>query len=209
VLARNGVQDNIYGGPGRDVAVIDSGPLDSVSGVEECRYAEKGPKVACPLAPRPRRAQQPIIFPGLEAILECRLEPGTNKRQIWIPYEPVIRAVDSTPRVDWQKVAYAALLYQWDGTTWRFVTQNTWLWDHTYDQSVPAKDFPQNFWRRFDTGQRWFVWFYPQSAGQFRVAIKYHWYATSTAPEHEDLLWAGRHYGDYDNGTHESCVFPT
>ena len=153
------------------------------------------------LHPRRRRT-----IPATRRSSSAGSSPVPAERQIWIPLEPVLRAVNSTPRPDWQKVAWTSLLYQLVGTEWVVVAENDWVWDHIYDEQTTV--FPGHFWQRFDKKIRWFQWFYPQSAGQFRVAIKYHWYKTPLVPEHEFLAWGGRHYGDLENGTHEWCDLP-
>ena len=217
IMASNGKPNEINGGPHTkgDHAIIDSADVANLTNVEWCKLGPKVPKWrSCqhykrelaaktkPLAPRA------FEYPLYESALECRAEPGTGRRQIIFLREPWMKAVDATLQADWQTVAYAANLNRWDGTKWVFVEQNTWLWDRTFD-SVPPPPLG-NYWRRFDTRQRWFVWFYPQTSGSFRVSITYHWYATGNVPEeHEVTVWAGKHYGDFEGPGHQYCNFPS
>jgi len=95
-------------------------------------------------------------------------------------------------------------LYQWvgegpamdtpDGSGWSEVDRNIWLFDRTFDEGTEIP-FLGNYWRHFEKRQRWFVWYYPEAPGQYRIAVTYHWYATKTVPEYETTNWAGPHYG--------------
>jgi hypothetical protein len=103
------------------------------------------------------------------------------------------------------------LLYQsFDGgVTWGSgpIAEQSWLWDRTFDKATSVP-FLGNYWRAYDTRKRSFEWFYPQTAGTFRVAVSYFWYATKRVPAHEEIYWVGQHFGVFGNPTHQWCVFP-
>lgn len=204
--ARNGQRDNIYGGPGRDVALTDSPVLDTIeSGIERVRARRPAAAAAS------WRPAQFFNYPFYPPAIQCQFDGATGGRMMRIAEEPTIRAADATRRADWQTVAYSPLLYRWDGTQWVFVMQNIWLWDRVYDtQFDNTLGFPGNFWRRFDTNQRWFLFFRPPTPGSYRLAVRYRWYREGTVPDHEQLLWGGFHYGEFEDPehTHTYCYFP-
>jgi hypothetical protein len=191
---RNGVQDE----------VLDAGSLDPKSRLDRCdtvNYATAPARLASGRCSGVRaggrsRISQTPTYPHNGGALECRLEPD-GRRIVHFLRDPLMRAADASPIVDSQTVAWTPLLYSWDGTKWVFVLQHDlWLWDRASDEQVT--EFPGNQWRRFDNNKRWFIWFYPSGAGIYRVAIKYHWYATPKTPAHEVLDWAGPHYGPFE-----------
>jgi hypothetical protein len=204
IKARNGLSDDIWGAAGVDRADLDPLPCDAVKGQSVERVVRRG---ACKGVKRGRLrlAAEAVEYPHRLGTLECQHD-SSGRQQIRFIEEPTMRAVDSTPQVDWQFVAWRAVLNKKQGDEWAFVENNDWLWDRTYDEQVQA--FPGNFWRRLDTNQRWFVWFYPSGPGEFRIALKFHWYGTPTTPAHDLFVWAGNHYGNYENGRHESCAYP-
>jgi hypothetical protein len=117
--------------------------------------------------------------------------------------------------VDWQRVAWTGILYtlvngEWvqaSPTTQGANSQTEWLWDRTYDQQVVA--FPGNLWRRFTTNERWFTWFNVKEPGSYRVAIKFRWFRPNGSVQHDELDWAGSHFGEFETaGGHQSCTFP-
>ena len=213
IKADNNAANEIYGSAGkRDRAIVDKEDLANLKGVELCKLGKSAPKWrSCGVyTAKARRlakasARRDITYPTYDAAVECRPEPGTGRPQIIFLREPWMPAIDATAAADWQTVAYAANLNQWDGSKWVFVVQNTWLWDRSFDK-IPAPP-NGNWWRRFDTKQRWFVWFNPQQPGTYRISITSHWYATPTVPEHEVTAWAGHHYGDFEGQGHQSCSF--
>jgi hypothetical protein len=206
ISARNGKVDEIRGGPGKDTAIVDS--KDTVWGdVEKCL-----PYVRCPgsRAQPKRLAVSQVQFFKEEPIVVCDLEPGTENRRLWVAMEPRMRAADTTNRVDWQTVAYRAILYRHDGTDWRVRGQSTWLFDRTFDPSERATEFHGNFWRHLRTKQRQQVInFYADEAGVYRVSVKYYWYRTRSVAEHEVEDVVDYHFGEFEtNNRHESCTFP-
>jgi hypothetical protein len=213
-----GIANEISGGPPRkDRAIVDQKDLANMTNVELCKLSPSAPKwrPCNAYISRARRlakatAKKDLNYTHYESALECRSEPGTGRRQIIFLREPWLPAVDATAQPDWETVAYAANLNKWDGSKWVFVSQNSWLWDRTSDsvQATPGSA-TRNFWRRFDNNQRWFVWFYPDSPGMYRISITYHWYATPNVPEHEETVWAGKHYGDFEGPGHQWCNFPS
>jgi hypothetical protein len=215
IKADNNAANEIFGSAGRrDRAIVDKEDIANVKGVELCKLGKKAAKwrpCAVYTAKARRLAKvslrKDIQYPIYDAAVECRVEPGTGRRQIVFLREPWMPAIDATAVADWQTVAFAASLNQWDGTKWVFLQQNTWLWDRSFDHiSPPPKG---NYWRKFDTKERWFVWFYPAQPGIYRISITYHWYATPTVPEHEVTAWAGHHYGDFEGQGHQWCSFPS
>jgi hypothetical protein len=211
IHAKNGVPDVIYGGAGNDRAFIDGKGTDTTISVEKCRLPGRKTWTRCPKATTKNlRLAAPSFFapadyPSWPATVECyRASDGSVV--IRYPEEAAMRAVDSTSIVDWQTVATSDLLYKWDGTQWRLFGQSAWRWDRTYDlQWVP---FVGNAWRTFDTGSRVFIHWELHESGKFRAAIHLHWYATPYVPAYDTLVWAGRHYGDFDDGTHQACDIP-
>lgn len=201
---KNGVHDEI----------LDSGQLDPKSLLDRCDTVNYGRppsrliKGTC-AGVRSRTSayvSQAPPYPHHGGALECRLEPD-GRRIVHFLRDPLMRAVDVSATVDSQTVAWTPLLYKWDGTQWVFVLQHPmWLWDRASDEQVT--EFPGNAWRRFDNNRRWFLWFYTSEPGTFRVAVKYHWYATPRTPAHEILEWAGPHYGPFEDYPGQSwCNF--
>lgn len=206
ISARNGKADEIRGASGVDRAVVDA--KDIVWGdVERCP-----PYPRCPRARTTARqlAVSQVQFFKEEPIVVCDLEPGTENRRLWLPLEPKVRAADSTDRVDWQTVAYRAILYRHDGTDWRVRNQSSWFFDRTFDPSERATPFFGNFWRHLRTKQRQqVVSFYADDPGTYRVSIKYYWYRTPSVREHETEDVVDDHFGEFETDRrHESCTFP-
>jgi hypothetical protein len=210
IKANNGKADLIRGGGQYDTAVIDKFDAYDAS-VERCRPTRlcQGRRVL--LASHELSA---LSYPSYHPRLQCTIDPS-GRRQITFTAEPIIRAADSTPHTDWQTVAWSAKLFSWNGSQWIFLGpryQTTWLWDYTRDtQYDGALGFLKNYWRRFDTGQRWSVWFDLPGPGYYRVAVWYHWYATPTAEAHDVYVWAHNHGGDFQDPQNpgQNCYFPS
>lgn len=212
----NGSVDYVDGGTGHNTVVADR--CDTVVHAK-VRYV--GPK-ACP-GTKPSRslhARSAVDWLSLvtQPYIVCTTQTGTGKHLIQIEPDPMIRAVDSTPRVDWQVVAWQPVLYWRADEThpWTIVSRNRPLWDFTYDEQVSA--FPGNFWRRFDTGQRWFEWFTPSAPGEYMVAVDYAWYRPNGTRQMEfssgsqvsgttvpDLF----HLGPFASPDESACEFPS
>jgi hypothetical protein len=208
ISAKNRKADEIVGGPGLDTAKIDG--KDTVwPDVEQCPgYARN----RCPRAAKATKllAASQVQFFKEEPIVVCDIHPRNENRRLWIVLEPRMRAADTTVRVDWQTVAYRAILYRHDGTDWRVYRQSPWLFDRTFDLSETATTFYGNFWRRIGTRQRdQFPFFYADNAGTYRVTVKYYWYKTLSVAEHEVEDLVDYHFGEFETDrTHQSCTFP-
>jgi hypothetical protein len=213
IRARNGDPDEIRGDAGHDTAYIDS--TDSVVGVEVCRPipCHQARMSAMPAA-RPSRplGADELRYPAYISRTECRvLEDGT--RQMWFISEPILRAVDATPRVDWQTVAWSPVLYKLEGSQWIKVDEEIWLWDRTNDTAPPDR-LHQNWWRRF-TGDkpRTMVSFELSGPGVYQTRLRLYWYPTARVPEYlweDDADSVDPHYSAWGYGgpTYKWCVFP-
>jgi len=205
--------DVISGGPGRDQAVIDKYDVfwrgtARASGIEKCRPVATCRAVSSTYA-RAKASELQYLY-QLASIQCQRNTTGTSAPYILrFAEEPTIRAADSTQHADWQTVAWSAVLNSWDGSQWVYAGQRTsWLWDRAPDKQFDSTaGFSGNYWRRFDTGQRAFVYL-PATAGIYRAAIHYYWYPTPTAPVHDLFVWGGRHFGEFADSTEGWCVFP-
>lgn len=210
--ARNKSPDEIRGDSGHDTAYIDAN--DSVVGVEVCKpgpcpYSKLRASTA---APHRRRAAEEPHYPAYISRTECRvLDDGT--RQLWFISEPILRAVDATPRVDWQTVAWSPVLYKLESSRWVKVDENIWLWDRTNDTAPPDR-LHGNWWRRL-TGDkaRTLLSFEPTAPGTYQVRLRLYWYRTARVPEHywEDSAESvDPHYSawGFAGPPYKWCVFP-
>jgi hypothetical protein len=208
IAAKNTKADEIVGGPGLDTAKID-GTKDTVwPDVEQCR-GFRGNR--CPPASKAKLlAASQVQFFKEEPIVVCDIDPRNENRRLWIVLEPRVRAADTTARVDWQTVAYRAILYRHDGADWRVYRQSPWLFDRTFDPSETATAFYGNFWRRLGTRQRdQSPFFYADDPGTYRMTVKYYWYKTRSVAEHEIEDLVDYHFGEFETDrTHQSCTFP-
>lgn len=203
----NNRPDDVWGGPGRDRAIVDR--FDRVHGdVESSRRLSGATAPGSSDLPR----QNGVVYPWYQATLECQLD-ARGRRIIRFAEEPTVRAVDASARVDWQTVAWSSLLYHWSGNDWVPVLQHIWLYDRTRDEQFDQEfGFAGNFWRGFDTNRRMFVWFLMEEGdvGAFRVALRLYWYEEASLAAHEELVWAGNHFGQFEDPehTHQYCYFP-
>jgi hypothetical protein len=198
--ARNAKPDLVYGGPGGD-----RGAFDACDRVYEVESVQTGAP-ACPgVRERSHAARAQERLPYRSPAIECvRLNSGAFR--VRFINQPTMRAFDTTDAIDWQFVAWRPRLYKLDGTTWKAVRWNIWLWDLTYDEQV--RSFPGNFWRHLTTNERTFVWFTVKEPGAYRVAVRYHWYVGDGVPERAASYWVTRHYGPYQDPAQRACLFP-
>jgi hypothetical protein len=206
IWAKNGKVDEIWGGPGtNDMARVDA--KDTVKGdIEKCPPRPTCPKAAPTYA---RIDKGEVVYPATQPIVICDLEPGTNRRRMWFPREPFIRAVDTTKRVDWQTVAWTPLRYKFDGVNWVANQSHIWLFDRTFDPTETATPFLGNYWRHLKSKQRYFIWFYVDEPGTYRISVKYYWYKTANIAAHEEEYYVDDHFGEFEtDNTHTSCTFP-
>lgn len=214
IRAQNGDPDEIRGDSGRDTAYVD--PVDSVVGIEVCRPAAacRAARLNARLTTQVPRYLGPDEFDYRAYIsrTECRLLPD-GTRQMWFISEPILRAVDATPRVDWQTVAWSPVLYRFEGSQWVKVEEEIWLWDRTNDTAPPDR-LHQNWWRR-TTGDkaRTLLSFELSGPGVYQVRLRLYWYKTARVPEYlweDDAQSVDPHYSSEGFGgpTYKWCDFP-
>jgi hypothetical protein len=192
--ARNGVPDEVYGGPGVDKGVFD--PCDRVMDVE---HARKGP------CPKPeRRLGAADVLPFTRPVVECYYD-SAGDRTLDILAEPQMRAVDATPEVDFQTVAWSTGILRVTDSGYEFVGRGSWFWDRVYDMQVA--EFPGNYWRSFTTGKRTFVSYTVREPGTYVLGVYLHWYATKDTPARDEVAIARAHYGPAENADHTACTF--
>ena len=202
--ARNGKVDLVYGGPGADAGAFDA--CDTVYEVETQQAGApscpgvKGMSVAAAGATPAPWWSNPII--------ECSANPESpGTWRVRIIKQPSMRAIDVSSAVDWQFVAWSAVLKRWDGTAFKDYKTSRWLWDLTYDRQVTA--FPGNFWRRFDTNERYFFYFSVPEPGTYRMSVRYHWYEGDGGERAADeFRIVTKHYGDFESPDRRACLFP-
>ena len=233
ICANNGYEDDIWGGPevnDGDRALVDAEDLAGASpaawgrkrDIETVTRKRTGwAKKACPrrgssgYAAAPLRAQRPteVHGPAYGPIVFCGTSGGTADRlpwRIWFPEEPEIRATDQGRGIQWQTVAWSAVLYRQVDTLWIETAQTIWLWDRIFEEGS-KKPFKGHWWRRFTgTRDRTWVWFEPSLPGTYRVEIKYRWYREKPrAPDFEGQAGDDDHVGPNEtDGNHDSCTFP-
>jgi hypothetical protein len=199
INARNRRPDEIDGGAGNDRGQFDA--CDRLHNVEVADVSGDCPGVK----PGVSRPTSDLEYRYNFARIECTTGLD-GQRLIRLAEKPLVRAVDATPAVEWQFVAFSPSLYRWDGTTWQLSLRSRWLWDRSFDEQVTA--FPSNGWRRFDTNQLWFLWYSPTQPGTYRVGLTIRWYAEEGVPAREGTVWAGPHYGPFEDPSHQWCVYP-
>lgn len=191
------IPNEIWGGEGRDTATVDR--WDNWKGVESLRSTSGGPALS---------ERKAVTYPAVQPRIRCQIANG--QRQLIFDSTPQLRAVDSTPRVDWQSVAWSPVLSYYNAQTqqWEFVAQNEWLWDRTYDQQI--SNFEGNVWRRFSTGAKWHLWFFANYPNLFfKVAVYYYHYAEGSVPANRVYAWVDQYVGDYATRDGASCYFPS
>ncbi len=203
IWAANGNPNKLWGGPGSDWAQIDP-KGDTAVGVEKA--VKKSRALSARFLFQSALWRLGVDVPAYTGTFEC-LSDSYQGRWIRVMEEPTMRAFDVTKAVDWQQVAWSALVFrQADDGTWKLLAQSTWRWDLTYDESVEA--FPGNYWRSYKNGKRVFLGITRLDPGAYRVGLWFHWYSSEVARPYDLLVWGGRHYGDFEDGTHSWCKFP-
>lgn len=210
IYARSGPA-HIYGGPGKDQAVVRSA-ADATWGKDtEIVHDIYGRKLSSP-----RTLHGPVtdFDPSKVPLIQVRRKftsarCGQNTDGSWyvrLEGEPSLRAFNSIPvKVEFQKVAYRAGLDIWQADTriWHRLSTSSWRWDETYD--IDFTPFPGNFWRTFDTLQRVFTRFTIPATepGYYRVRVDYFWYGTTQSykgttmriPDYSIAEWVTTHFG--------------
>jgi RTX calcium-binding nonapeptide repeat (4 copies) len=201
--ARNKGPDEIWGGPGRDIIYADScDKIYSDYGARD-RVVKKGD---CPDVVKSHyRAGASLDYPAYLATMECLRDPTNGVFVIRFIEQPTMLAVDATPQVDWQTVAWSGALFEWNGTDWQYDISTQWRWDRAPD--AQDGDFLWNVWRLVSTGKPSFVHFEITKPGIYRVAVIAHWYKSDNVPAHDLAFWAGPHYGPYEQVGQEACDF--
>jgi len=208
VNTQNHRVDEILGGPGKNSATVDACLPDGKIFDHTVDVAHvKKKKVKCTDVTLTRRVQAGAAptYPYDEPDILCTVSTN-GKRLVSVAREPTMRAVDATANVDWQTVAFSALLYTWNGTSYVFSQQSQWMQDRVPDEQL--LDFGPNFWRPFDSPSHQQIFFNPGAAGRYRVAIRYHWYAANGTDDHDILDWASYHFGHYGSAGQGFCNFP-
>ena len=195
--ARNGQPDEVYGGPDLDRGRFD--PCDRVWNVEKRAVAGR-----CPDVHAGRRFVTASPAPYSRPVIEC-VTTSDGKRWIDVLFEPQMRALDVTPLVDFQTVAWSAVILEFVNGKWEVLKKGSWFWDRTYDEQVER--FPGNFWRSFRDDERTFVSYEVYSPGVYTVGVLMHWYKTRDAPAHDEVDLARAHYGPAANSTNDACSF--
>jgi hypothetical protein len=186
VNARNGKPDEIWNGSG-----LDGGLFDSCDRVYDLDKGEQS-TAKCPgvtAGTSGFRMTQGRRFPFQLPSISC--DSAGGGRRFRFSGMPIMRAVDATRNVDWQNVAWSALLFQRTETGWTLRAQTEWLWDRAYDEQVKA--FPGNTWRSFvQNTRREFSEIRQSEPGAYRVAFHFKWYGAEGVPDRELKVWAGR-----------------
>lgn len=208
IRANNGMPDQIKGGPdGRqgDTAIIDPCDKDNIRGVEHVKVVGKRCEATEPYGQRSLQADAEL--PYWSPVAECWTEEDGTRRMIHL-LEPTMRALDTTNKIEFQTVAWQAIVLKQVDGGWEVYVEGDWYWDRTYDLQVEA--FPGNFWRDFKTNRRMFESYEIDSPGVYVLAVRYHWYESDRAPATDTESLARAHYGDRDheNEDHSACVFP-
>jgi hypothetical protein len=213
IWSRNGKPDNVFGGTGTDWARVDT--CDEVTFVPEEKI-ERPRRDSCKgVAKRSVAARtQAVDYYSLafQGIIECfDRRFATHGFEMRFAEEPMLRAVNTSVRPDWQFVAWIPLLYKWNGTAWepQTVRNPYWLWDWTIDLQDAEFFDVGNYWRtgkseRIVTG---FVHLQPNAT--YRIIVRARWYKTNRTGAATIDYVAGQHIGKYEtNHTHASCTFP-
>ena len=195
--ARNGMPDEVYGGPG-----VDKGRFDSCDQVMDVEHASR--QGTC--QERTRRLGAADVLPFTPPVVECYYG-RSGERTLDILVEPQMRAVDATSRVDFQTVAWSVGVLRLNGSDTELIGQGSWYWDRVYDEQVKA--FPGNYWRSFETDKRTFVTYTVSQPGTYVLGVYLHWYATRSSPARDEVAIARAHYGPTENQDQTACTFGT
>jgi hypothetical protein len=195
--ARNGMPDEVYGGPG-----VDNGRFDSCDQVMDVEHASR--QGTC--QERTRRLGAADVLPFTRPVVECYYGQS-GERTLDILVEPQVRAIDATSRVDFQTVAWSVGVLRLTGSDPELIGQGSWFWDRVYDEQVRA--FPGNYWRSFETGKRTFVSYTVPEPGTYVLGVYLHWYATKNSSARDEVAIARAHYGPAENRVQTACTFGT
>src|SRR5262249_11869983 len=112
--AKNNKIDYLWGGPGSNSATIDwCLPNGKIKDTATQFVHVTKVKVKCTgVKPSTRRTSSAAItYPFEEPLIDCSATPAGEFR-VGIARNPTMHAVDATPNVDWETVAFSALLYE-------------------------------------------------------------------------------------------------
>jgi len=210
INAKNSMVDEIWGDSGHNKATIDwclpDGKVhDTVHNVPN----PKKVKVTCHNVKQSGKhaSAAAITYPYAEPLIDCTVTANGEWR-VAGAHEPLVHAVDATPNVDWQTVAFSALLDQWNASesSWDLIQQSPWVWDRAPDEQLEG--FPANFWLPFNKRLHENLAFTPPASGKYRVSIDYHWYAANGVPEHDTVVPAAFHFDHFASPNLGECDFP-
>jgi len=227
IFAKNGGPNDVYGGPGDDIAYVDS-QWDRAADVKE-RYTSA---IARPMAPAGRVLTTPDGFPYELMTVECDDDDdGKGGRHILLldppNHKPQMAAFNANRGVvDWQNVAWTTLIYKQDQAgAWNLIYQTDWLWDRTYDLvDFTLKSHPANTWRSFKEGEDDTEAdqepFQITEPGNYTVRFKYSWLPEAAPPgtnlaampEKNLFTDARKTVGKYaydDGSGHPYCIIPS
>ena len=138
----------------------------------------------------PAQAATGTIGPLRAGKVGCGTFPG---RHIEIG-DPAMYAVNTTSAVDRQWVAYKPVVFRWNGTSWAYYDTDGWMRGLARDDAKPT------LWT--DSGGQ--DHYAPMAKGinvgpgYYKVAMRYHWYATSRVGSGSDYRWAPRYTSQQD-----------
>jgi len=156
-------------------------------------------------SPKKFRSAAAVTYPYDEPYISCTVS-RSGKRLMSVSREPFVQAADATPNVDWETVAFSAVLYRWNGSKYDFSQESPWVWDRAPDEQLLG--FDTNFWRRFGETEHRKIFFNPPSAGRYRIAIHYHWYEADGIEAYDEFDWASYHFGHFGSPGLGYCIFP-
>jgi hypothetical protein len=117
---------------------------------------------------------------------------------------PQMYAVNTTANVDRQWVAYKPVVFRWNGTSWVQYSTDGWMQGNARDNASPTS------W--FDAGTQ--EHYAPIAkainvpAGYYKVAMRYHWYATSRVGSGSDYRWVPRYTAENGTVSTSYCTIP-
>jgi len=206
IKATNGAAD-IHGGTGKDTAYIGTERYTTWGSDTERVYDKSGRRIQSAASASAPTPFVPPKEPGRDVFpydpgVRCAAGYDDGSYQIRFTTIPTLRAFNAIAgTVEFQKVAFAAAIYQWDATRKDWIqrggagsfvsywnpaegwtplesTSTPWYWDETYDRDWTT--FPShNFWRTYDTAAPASVWLFhipASNPGYYRVKLAFHWY---------------------------------
>jgi hypothetical protein len=210
IHADNGKPDLIDGGQDADTVYVDR--CDTIMGRTVEHVIHTATKCSVSPSRHPLRATTAPDYASLAPSPTLVCGVTSSGWRINFSPEPTVYAIDSTPKVDWQVVAFQPVLQRQNPETYAWSDYNAstpYLWDITHDQQTPFQGTDSNFWRTFKTGQRTFEWFNIDSPGTYRVEVDTVWYGSNGKIVHDSQPVPDPfHYGPFSSTDGRSCTFP-